>query len=340
MALMTSRLLSAGMGRPAPWQPRIGTYPLPPPQNRSLLDQLVQPPPAGQEPAPAPAPVPEPQPPVVMGSAPINEISAYGPEGLGGSPDSSFGMGDPSPNQSLSGVVDAGVSLIGLLAGGPLGFSAAPAIMGTLAQRGATQPTMSLTSAIAQIMGYPTLGQIAQNAINPSTQPSDEMLGPDIGPTPGFAGGYDAFGQSSLDPGVPTGLTEDEANAMAAQMGRGGMTAGTWGDFADLPDAIGSSYGGSGYGGGEGGFGGASMGGEMGGGGFGGQGFGGEEGTSSVWYTGGVVPPGETGMVHGEEGVLNPAAMRHYGDAGRRVVAALNARSVPRTKLDALVGKR
>lgn len=386
MAATNSRLLSAGMGRRAPWAPRIGTYPLPATQDRSLLEQLVEDmPPLGQEPPPfvqppgeQPAAPSAPQPsPVMMGSAPLNEISAYGPEGIGGSPDASFGLGEPSPNQSLSGVVDAASSVLGLMAGGPIGFAVAPAIMGTLAQRGATQPTMGLTSAIAQIMGYPTLGQIVQDAVSPGGRGAlsapdplvEQALAIDMNnPTGGMdmTGIGDVLGAAGI---APNPATNPALDAQWGQIARGGFP-GQFSDVYAAPDAVGdwsgvaevlgaagispsmanpAAYAGmwgdiaAAGGGGGGGMASAEQGGGygLGGGEYGGDAY----GLMTGGYTGagadGVVQPDmRAGVVHEGEGVLNARAMEHYGDAGRRVVAALNARSVPRTKLEALVGKR
>ncbi len=374
MALFPSRAASSGFGRRAEWMPRTGNYPSRLEALAGELPPIIPPMPINQPPAAAPpaAPSAPAAPPVRGGTVPLEPFP--GAEGLGGAP------GDPNAsNWGVDIGRDLGMGWQDMI-GPALTMAAFPgSALGLIGGmvfddvRGQPLSTRSFTDIALQAVGLPTTTQMMRDVITPTPAPAPAAPAPS---TPSaspagvdYAGVNNVLGQVGALPGPQTdpmtGLWGEIANG--AQFGGWGASdfaglsdtlsgagimggapaspevAGMWGDIAgaNLSDAVSGGYGGygGGYGGGEGqggGFGGASAGSPGGGGG----GFGGEEGTSSVWMTGGVVPPGQTGIVHGNEGVLNPAAMQHYGDAARMAVAAINARAVPKNRLEDLIRLR
>lgn len=340
MALFPSRAAATGFSPRAAWQPRVGTYPGDPAGGPTLLDMLARPMPPEMPPfMPGPPQAPAPQaPPLTAGSVPFQAEGSPGPAGVeannwGVDIGRDLGMGwDAMIGPALTMAGFPG-SALGLLAGMVYDNERGKQI-GT---------TTSITDIALQALNLPTTRDMLTGVINPPAPAtpslSAQAFEAGIVGTPGYSGGYDAFGQPSLDPGVPAGLSPDEAAAMAAQMGRGGMTAGTWGDLGDW-----GGWGGGGGGGIGGGIGGGMASAEQGGGyGLGGGEYGGDAfGLMTGGYAGGgpdgvVQPHKPAGTFHEGEGILNAAAMRHYGDAGRKAVAAINARSVPKNRLAALV---
>lgn len=333
MALSPSRAAATGFSPRAAWQPRVGTYPGEPAAGPTLLDMLARP--QGAPPAPfAPQPPAAPAAPLTAGSVPFQAEGSPGPAGVEANNwgvdagwDLGLGWQDAiGPALTMAGFPGSALGLLGGMVfdqqrGAPIGT------------------TTSITDIALQALNLPTTRDMLTGVINPPAPAtpslSAQAFEAGIVGTPGYSGGYDAFGQPSLDPGVPAGLSPDEAAAMAAQMGRGGMTAGTWGDVGGFPGQ---------FGGGDGGIGGGMASAEQGGGyGLGGGEYGGDAfGLMTGGYAGGgpdgvVQPHKPAGTFHEGEGVLNAGAMDHYGRAARDLVAALNARSVPRTKLEALV---
>ena len=331
MALFPSRAATTGFSPRAAWQPRVGTYPGDPAGGPTLLDMLARPMPPEMQPfMPGPPQAPAPQaPPLTAGSVPFEAEGSPGPAGV----------------EANNWGVDAGWDL----AMTPADFAFGPGMMmagfptsafGLLAgmvydnERGKTLGTTTNVTDIAlQALNLPRTRDMLTDVFAPPTQVAQAQ-------TPGTA--FDV----TVDPMTGQGVVSDPSlsdavlGAPAMNAGLiGGHTAGSWSEIGGAPGQFGD-MGGGGDGGGA--FGGASAGSPGGGGG----GFGGEEGTSSVWMTGGYTGGGADGMVqphmpagtvHEGEGILNAAAMRHYGDAGRKAVAAINARSVPKNRLAALV---
>lgn len=343
MALFPLRSAASGLSPRAPWLPRVGTYPGEPAAGPTLLDMLARP--QGAPPAPfAPQPPAAPAAPMTAGSVPLTPLDGSDqPPGLAA--DNNFGVDARDLGMSWQEfALGPGATMLGALLGGVP--ATALGMVGGMVfdqQRGAPiGTTTNITDIALQALDLPRTRDMLTGVINPpapATPPlSAQAFEAGIVGTPGYSGGYDAFGQPSLDPGVPAGLSPDEAAAMAAQMGRGGMTAGTWGDVGGFPGQ---------FGGGDGGIGGGMASAEQGGGyGLGGGEYGGDAfGLMTGGYAGGgpdgvVQPHKPAGTFHEGEGVLNAGAMDHYGRAARDLVAALNARSVPKNRLAALVRGR
>lgn len=313
----------------SPWQGQVGAYPGAQPGSNSIIDLMPpQQPPAMQAPAPV-------QPAVQVGSVP------YGPEGGG------LGYGDqpavPSPDQSARGMLGPALTTAGFLAG-PFGaFTGLLAGMAFDDFRGTPiGTTMGFTDLALQTVGLPTLGQMmgftdpaqpGQFGAPGAQFPSDfsdatAMIGqaPPGDPMAGAWGQIAAAGDPNAQLGGLDGAGLAGVLGQAGIQGYAGSDpyAGAWGDIA----AGGSPGDAMGAGGGM-----ASA--EMGGGyGLGGGEYGGDAfGLRTGGYTGDGPADMPAGPVHKGEGVLNAAAMRHYGDAARLAVAAINARAVPKNRL-------
>lgn len=146
------------------WAPLVGIYPPPAPAGSPLEQLLVPPPPAGAPAFPALPTVPPP-PPVVM------ESPAQGMQ-IGGGADSAPGWGAqpsiPSPNQNLASVVDAALTGLGMIVGGPMAMLGAIPAMAVLSTLENPQPTLGVLGVIGQLMGYPTVGQMVEGMLGGS----------------------------------------------------------------------------------------------------------------------------------------------------------------------------
>lgn len=339
MALFPLRSAASGLSPRAPWQPRVGTYPGEPAAGPTLLDMLARP--QGAPPAPfAPQPPAAPAAPLTAGSVPLTPFDGSDqPPGLAA--DDNFGLDAGELGMSWQDfALGPGATMLGALLGGVP--ATALGMVGGMVfdqQRGAPiGTTTSITDIALQALDLPRTRDMLTDVFAPPAPP------PAVPQVAQPTGGLSGFQQGFVD----AGYSVDPATGV---IGGSGPFAGSVALSPGQVEALGMGPGLPGIGGGFGGFGGGEggLGGSAGSPGGGGGGFGGEEGTSSVWMTGGYTGAGRDGVVqphmpagtaHEGEGILNAAAMRHYGDAGRKAVAAINARSVPKNRLAALVRGR
>lgn len=319
MALFPSRAAASSFSARAPWRPRVGTYPTQTMPAQSLLEQLVMPPSPTPPPFVAPAPAPAPAPPITAGSVPFD---------WGGAEGGGLGYGDQpvvrSPDQSVRGMFGPATIAAGFPAS-VFGIGAGLISDHMAGRRAGT--TTSLTDVALRAMNMPTTLEILENIIAPTQQP----------PAPPTQSSTDLsdFQQGFVDAGY-------QVDPISGAISGSGPFAGTIALSPDSIAALGMGPGTPGIGGSlgnAGGGGGGMASAEMGGGyGLGGGEYGGDAfGLRTGGYTGDGPADMPAGPVHKGEGVLNAAAMRHYGDAARLAVAAINARAVPKNKLAALV---
>lgn len=186
-------------------------------------------------------------------------------------------MPGPSPNQSIGGMLDAGLTGLSLL-GGPLGAAGLLGGFAVAADRGLTNPALGPLSVMAQIAGLGTLGQTVDGMFGGGSG----AWGDNIGSSFAQAGiGVDpATGVIATGPfaGAIDMTSPLAAAGLEAAMGGGGFGGGM--SSQDFGDTSPNAFGGNSS---MGDFGGLGIGSGFGGGSAGGAGMGGTADGSTGW---------------------------------------------------------